>query len=76
MEDERSVAMDLARPTFRHLPGDEFCERAVCCDHGIAPLWPITWTPPPRCEPAAALVPPDNKGHIFSVEVRGLEKHR
>ena len=38
MEDERPVAMDLARPTFPHLPGDEFCERAVRRDHGVGPL--------------------------------------
>ena len=37
MEDERSVAVDLARPTFPHLPRDEFCERAICCDHGVPP---------------------------------------
>ena len=29
--------MDLTRPTFPHLPGDEFCERAICCDHGVPP---------------------------------------
>ena len=75
VEDERPVPMDLARPTFPHLPGDEFCERAVRRDHGAPPLWPITWTSPPRCEPASPFVPPNNKGHILPIEVRRLEKH-
>ena len=67
--------MDLTRPTFPHLPGDEFCERAICCDHGVPPLWPITWTSPPRCEPASALVASNNKSHVLSIEVLCLEKH-
>ncbi len=75
VEDEWSVAMDLARPPLSYLPGDEFCERAVRCDHGVASLWPITWTSPPRCEPAPALVPPNNKGQVLPVEVLCLEKH-
>ena len=67
--------MDLASPSLSYLPGDEFCERSVRCDHGVPPLWPITWTPPPRCEPASALVASNNKSHVLSIEVLCLEKH-
>ena len=42
--------MDLASTTLSYLPGDEFCERAVGRDHRVCPLWPITWTSPPRCD--------------------------
>ena len=68
--------MDLARPTFSHLPRDEFCERTVRRDHCVAPLWSITWTSPARGKPAPALVPPNDKGHVFPIEVCRLEKHR
>ena len=67
--------MNLARPTLPHLPGDQLCERAVGRDHGIGPLWPITWTSPPRCEPASPFVASNNKGHILPIEVRRLKKH-
>ena len=69
------MAVDLASPSLSYLPGDEFCERAVRRDHGVPPLWPITWTSPPRCEPASPFVPSNNKGHILPIEVRRLEKH-
>ena len=67
--------MDLASPSLSYLPGDEFCERSVRRDHGVPALWPITWTPPPRCEPLTTLVPSNNKGHILPIEVRRLKKH-
>ncbi len=69
------MAMDLASPSFPHLPGDQFRERAVRRDHRAGPLWPITWTPPPRCEPLTTLVPSNNKGQVLPVEVLCLEKH-
>ena len=75
VEDERPVPMDLARPTFPHLPRDQFCERAVRRDHGVPPLWPITWTSPPRCEPASPFVASNNKGQVLPVEVLCPEKH-
>ena len=68
--------MDLASPSLSYLPGDEFCERAVRRDHGVAPLWSITWTPPARGKPAPSLVPSNNKGHVLPIEVCRLEKHR
>jgi hypothetical protein len=67
--------MDLARPSFPHLPGYEFRECAVRRDHRAGPLWPITWTPPPRGQPAAALVASNNKGQVLPIEVLCLEKH-
>ena len=67
--------MDLASPSLSYLPGDEFCERAVRCDHGVPPLWPITWPPPARGKPASPFVASNNKGHILPIEVRRLEKH-
>ena len=67
--------MDLASPSLSYLPGDEFGERTVRGDHGVPPLWPITWTSPPRCEPLTTLVPSNNKGHILPIEVRRLKKH-
>ncbi len=67
--------MDLARPPFPHLPGDELCERAVRRDHGVPPLWPITWTSPARSQPFPPFVPPNNKSHVLSIEVLCLEKH-
>ena len=67
--------MDLASTSLSYLPGDELCERAVGRDHRVCPLWPITWTSPPRCEPASALVASNNKSHVLSIEVLCLEKH-
>ena len=67
--------MDLASPSLSYLPGDEFCERAICCDHGVPPLWPITWTSPPRCEPFPTLIASNNKGQVLPVEVLCPEKH-
>ena len=75
MEDERPVAMDLARPPLSYLPGDELCERAVRRDHGVGPLRPITWTSPARGKPTPSLVASNNKGHVFPIEVCRLEKH-
>ena len=74
VEDERPVAMDLARPSLPHLPRDEFCERSVRCDHGVPPLWSITWTSPARGKPPPALVPPNDKGHILPIEVCRLRE--
>ena len=68
--------MDLASPSFPHLPGDQFCERTVRRDHRAGPLWPITWTPPSRGEPFPALVPSNNKGQVFPVEVLCLALRR
>ena len=68
--------MDLAGTPFPHLPGDQFRERAVGRDHRVGPLWPITWTSPPRCEPASPFVPPNNKCQVLSIEILSLEKHR
>ena len=60
---ETGVRAQISRPTA-FASGDQFRERAVGRDHRVGPLWPITWTSPPRCEPAA-LVPPNNKCRFF-----------
>ena len=67
--------MNHARSSFPNLPGDQFRERAVRRDHRAGPLWPITWTPPSRCEPLTTLVPPNDKSHVLPIEILRLEKH-
>ena len=53
----------------------ELCQRAVRRDHSVGPLWPITWTSPPRCEPFPTLIASNNKGQVLPVEVLCPEKH-